>query len=86
MPMLMRSKAILLDDGGGKPQFLALEEGGDKTAFVLHTMKDDGTDIQQITYNQSHDLQPTMLQNGKVLYTHWDQFATKPANESKCQN
>jgi len=72
----VRSKAILLDDGGGKPQFLALEEGGDETAFVLHTMKDDGTDIQQITYNQSHDLQPTVLQNGKVLYTHWDQFAT----------
>jgi hypothetical protein len=72
----VRSKAILLDDGGGKPQFLALEEGGNETAFVLHTMKDDGTDIQQITYNQSHDLQPTVLQNGKVLYTHWDQFAT----------
>ncbi len=72
----VRSKAILLDDGLGKPQFLALEEGGNDTAFVLHTMKDDGTDIQQITYNQSHDLQPTVLQNGKVLYTRWDQFAT----------
>ncbi len=70
----IRSKAILLDDG--KPQFSALEEGGDTPAFVLHTMKDDGTDIQQITYNQSHDLQPTVLQNGKILYTHWDQFGT----------
>lgn len=69
----IRSKAILLDDG--KPQYSALEEGGDDPAFVLHTMKDDGTDIQQITYNQSHDLQPTVLQNGKVLYTRWDQFA-----------
>ncbi|RYZ96316.1 MAG: hypothetical protein EOO68_17040, partial [Moraxellaceae bacterium] len=70
----IRSKAILLDDG--KPQFSALEEGRDMPAFVLHTMKDDGTDIQQITYNQSHDLQPTVLQNGKVFYTHWDQFGT----------
>jgi hypothetical protein len=67
-----RSKAILLDDG--KPQFSALEEGGDMPAFALHTVKNDGTDIQQITYNQSHDLQPTVLQNGRVLYTHWDQF------------
>ncbi len=67
-----RSKAILLDDG--KPQFSALEEGNDMPAYELHTMKDDGTDIQQITYNQSHDLQPTVLQNGRVLYTHWDQF------------
>lgn len=70
----IRSKAILLDDG--KPQFSALEEGSDTPAFVLHSMKDDGTDIQQITYNQSHDLQPTVLQNGKILYTHWDQFGT----------
>lgn len=70
----IRSKAILLDDG--KPQFSALEEGSDMPAFVLHTMKDDGTDIQQITFNQSHDLQPAVLQNGKILYTHWDQFGT----------
>lgn len=70
----IRSKAILLDDG--KPQFPALEEGSDTPAFVLHTMKDDGTDIQQITYNQSHDIQPTVLQNGKILYSHWDQFGT----------
>lgn len=67
-----RSKAILLDDG--KPQFSALEEGNDMPAYALHTVKSDGTDIQQITYNQSHDLQPTVLQNGRVLYTHWDQF------------
>jgi hypothetical protein len=70
----IRSKAILLDDG--KPQFSALEEGGGKPAFVLHSMKDDGTDIQQLTYNQSHDLQPTLLQNGKILYSRWDQFGT----------
>jgi len=70
----IRSKAILLDDG--KPQFSALEEGSKMPAFVLHTMKDDGTDIQQITYNQSHDLQPAVLQNGKILYSRWDQFGT----------
>ncbi len=69
-----RSKAILLDDG--KPQFSALEEDGEMPAYELHTVKADGTDIQQITYNQSHDLQPTVLQNGRVLYTHWDQFGT----------
>jgi Hydrazine synthase alpha subunit middle domain len=66
-----RSKAILLDDS--KPSFTALEESGDVPAFVLHSMKDDGTDIQQLTYNQSHDLQPTIMQDGRVLYTRWDQ-------------
>src|SRR4051812_1868480 len=68
----IRSKAILLDDG--KPQFSAYEEGNDTEAFNLHVMKDDGTGIEQITYNQSHDLQPSVLQNGKILYPHWDQI------------
>lgn len=66
-----RSKAILLDDG--KPQFSAYEEGNDTASFSLHVMKDDGTGIEQITYNQSHDLQPSVMQNGRILYTHWDQ-------------
>lgn len=67
-----RSKAVLLDDG--KPQFAALAESGDIPAFSLHTMKADGSEIQQITYNQSHDLQPTLLQNGRVLFTRWDRL------------
>lgn len=66
----LRSKAILLDEG--KPQFAAQEEGGNSPAFNLHSMKDDGSDIQQISYNQSHDLQPTLLQSGKLLFTRWD--------------
>lgn len=67
-----RSKAVLLDDG--KPQFAALAESGEIAAFSLHTMKDDGSEIQQITYNQSHDLQPSVLQNGRVLFTRWDRL------------
>ncbi|WP_052417626.1 HzsA-related protein [Cellvibrio mixtus] len=66
-----RSKAILLDDG--KPQYSAGVEGNrNRPAYVLHTMKDDGTDIQQITYNQSHDIQPGVLPDGRVFYTRWD--------------
>ena len=68
-----RSKAILLDDG--KPQFSANEEGSDTTAFALHVMKDDGTGIEQITYNQSHDLQPSVTKSGRILYSHWDHNA-----------
>jgi hypothetical protein len=66
-----RSRAMLLDDN--KPQYTAQEEGNDGPAFVLHVMDNDGTNIQQITYNQSHDLQPTVLDNGRVLFTRWDQ-------------
>ena len=67
-----RSKAILLDDN--KPQFSALEENRSEEAFVLHVMNADGTDIQQISFNQSHDLQPTVLDDGRVLFNRWDNY------------
>lgn len=64
------AKAILLDEG--KPQFDALDEDLDAPAFVLHVMANDGSDIEQITFNQSHDLDPTVLANGKILFSRWD--------------
>jgi hypothetical protein len=65
------NQAILLDEG--KPQYQALEEGRDQTASVLHVMDAEGGDIQQISFNQSHDLDPTLLANGKILFSRWDQ-------------
>lgn len=67
----LRSRAMLLDDN--KPQYTAQEEGNEGPAFVLHVMDGDGTNIQQITYNQSHDLQPSVLRDGRVLFLRWDQ-------------
>lgn len=66
------SKAILLDEDNGKGQFSGQEEDLDGDAFVLHTMNSDGSDIQQITFNQSHDLDPVVLSNGKILFSRWD--------------
>jgi hypothetical protein len=68
-----QSKAILLDEG--KPQFSALEEGRDDEAFTLHVMSADGTDIRQVSYNQSHDIDPSVLGDGRVVYSRWDQIA-----------
>ncbi|MCQ3828999.1 PD40 domain-containing protein [Microbulbifer elongatus] len=65
-----RSRALLLDDN--KPQFSAQAENLDEAAFVLHVMETDGSDIQQISYNQSHDLSPTVLANGRILFNRWD--------------
>lgn len=67
-----RSRAILLDDN--KPQFSHLDDGRDEAAFVLHVMDNDGTNIQQLTYNQSHDFQPSLLPDGRVLYSRWDRM------------
>lgn len=67
-----RSKAILLDEN--KPQFAALTEDRETEAFVLHVMEEDGSDIKQLTFNQSHDLHPTVLENGKILFLRWDNY------------
>lgn len=73
----VRAKAILLDEN--KPQYEAQTEartgGQNNSAFNLHVMDADGTDIQQISFNQSHDLYPTPLQDGRILYLRWDAVA-----------
>ena len=65
-----RARAILLDEN--KPQYEAQDEDLDRDAFNLHTMASDGTDIQQISFNQSHDLYPSLMADGRVLFLRWD--------------
>ncbi|MCC5886303.1 MAG: PD40 domain-containing protein [Gammaproteobacteria bacterium] len=65
-----QSKAILLDEG--KPQFDALNEERREPAFVLHVMNADGSDIKQISFNQSHDLHPEVMDNGQIVFSRWD--------------
>ena len=65
-----QSRAILLDEG--RPQFAALDEDRREEAFVLHSINDDGTGLEQITFNQSHDQDPTILTNGKLVFSRWD--------------
>jgi hypothetical protein len=65
-----QSKAILLDEG--KAQFEATNEAKGESAFVLHVMNADGTNVHQITFNPSSDLYSSVLQNGRVLFTRWD--------------
>jgi len=65
-----QAKAILLDEG--KAQYEAATEARNESAFVLHVMNADGTDVHQITFNPSSDLYPQVLQNGRVMFTRWD--------------
>jgi hypothetical protein len=70
-----QSKATLLDEG--KPQFAALEEDRDVAAMTLHVMNADGTDIHQVSFNQSHDMDPAVLSDGRVVYARWDNIANR---------
>lgn len=68
----IRSRAILLDDD--KAQYAAESESGDGPAFVLHSMRDDGSDIRQLSYNQSHEWEPLLLADGRMLFTRSDNY------------
>jgi hypothetical protein len=65
-----QSKAILIDEG--KPQFAAQDEDRNEHAFVLHVMNADGSDIHQISFNQSHDLDPDVLDDGRIVFSRWE--------------
>ena len=65
-----QAKAILLDEG--KPQFEALDEDRDDPTLVLHVMNANGAGIKQLSFNQSHDFDPTVLNDGRVLFSRWD--------------
>ena len=65
-----RTVAILLDEG--KPQFAPLDEDRRESATVLHVMDADGNNIKQISFNQSHDLDPTVTLDGRVVFSRWD--------------
>ena len=73
-----QSQAVLLDEGG-KPGFPALDENQNEFAFNIHLMNDDGTGIQQVSYNQSHDLDPAVLSNGQIVFSRWDHAGSNDA-------
>ena len=61
--------AIRLDES--KPQFPALDDRRQRQAFVLHVMDADGANIQQISYNISHDLYPAVQDNGRLVFSRY---------------
>lgn len=65
-----RSKAVLLDEG--KPQYVSMSDNNEPS-MVLHVMNGDGSDIHQISFNQNHDLDPTVTAGGEILFSRWNQ-------------
>ncbi len=65
-----RSRAILLDEG--KSGYGAMDEDRNEEAFNLHVINRDGSGIEQVTFNQSHDLDPSILANGQIIFSRWD--------------
>jgi Hydrazine synthase alpha subunit middle domain len=74
-----QSQGVLLNQGD--PQFSAQDEDRTEPAFVLEVMNADGTGIHQISFNQSHDRDSTVLANGRVLWSRWDNMPAAGRNQ-----
>jgi Hydrazine synthase alpha subunit middle domain len=75
--MQHESSSVNLDEATlsityGKAKLSSLDERLGVKALNLHVMDADGDNLKQISNNQSHDLDPTVLPNGKILFSRWD--------------
>jgi len=55
-----------------------LDEYHRELATLLFTMAADGSDVRQISFNLSHDLNPRLFSDGRIYYQRWEHrnFAT----------
>ena len=48
--------------GGGSPE----------TVFTLHRMEADGAGVRALSFHETHEWHPSVLHDGRILYTRWD--------------
>lgn len=46
--------------------------GGDRHVANLFVMNSDGSDIRQLSFNVFNDFNPTVLPDGRILYSRWE--------------
>ncbi|HET7764801.1 MAG TPA: hypothetical protein VFK92_06895 [Burkholderiales bacterium] len=56
----------------GRTPYTYVDEYDREQTAVLHVMNSDGSNCRQISFDQSHDRNPTVLSNGQILYSRWD--------------
>jgi hypothetical protein len=64
------NQITLLDEGKGI--YPGLTDNRQQLALVLHRIDPDTGAISQLSYNQSHDFDPVVLDSGRVLFSRWD--------------
>ncbi len=71
------SQARQLNEGRNQI-FAALDEDGDDPAAVLHIYDplNRAAEFRQISFNLSHDLDPTVLAGGDIVFSRWNNTAT----------
>ncbi len=56
----------------GRPAFIAADESGRAPASVLHIYDPDDNSFEQISFHHSHDINPTVITSGEIVFTRWD--------------
>jgi len=54
-----------------------LDEYDRERSTLLHIMNADGSNIHQISFNQSHDRNPTVLRTGEIMFARWDHLGAR---------
>jgi hypothetical protein len=52
--------------------YFATDEYERQRVFNLHSVGMDGSNVQQITFNQSHDRNPVIRPNGDIMFSRWE--------------
>jgi hypothetical protein len=81
----VRTRSLLLSSFRPPYKYTVNVDGEDEDIFNLHVYDSiadsSGNFIQQITFSQGHDLQPTILQDGRVAFLRYD--AAEKGNNNK---
>ncbi|MBE0537244.1 MAG: hypothetical protein IH624_16395, partial [Phycisphaerae bacterium] len=48
--------------GGGSPEIV----------YTLHRMNSDGSDIRTLSFHETHEWHPSVLNDGRIVFTRWD--------------
>jgi len=57
--------------------YFAADEYERERVMNLHSMAADGSDIQQIGFNQSHERNPVIRPNGDIMFSRWEHVADR---------
>lgn len=53
-----------------------MDEYNHSPAEHMYVVDADGANLERISFNQSDDFDPTLLPDGRILYTRWEHFGT----------
>ena len=57
--------------------YFAADEYERERVMNLHSMATDGSNVQQISFNQSHERNPVIRPNGDIMFARWEHVADR---------